>query len=131
MRISDHGTQPTPKKHKMDQMLMGQGSSDTLATNINKKDSGSKQTQQKMVQGDALLLNSNSAPAKMTYYKKKEANAEENLETKDTPANNDEAIPAATYEPSDSSDDFPTQLNNVWEDGAESSGKSKNIRLAR
>ena len=96
MRIFDHGTQPTPKKHKMDQMLMGQGSSDTLATNINKKDSGSKQTQQKMVQGDALLLNSNSAPAKMTYYKKKEANAEENLETKDTPANNDEAILAAT-----------------------------------
>ena len=75
---------------------MGQGSGDTLATNINKKDSGSKQTQQKMVQGDALLLNSNSTPAKMTYAKKKEAIAEENLAAKDTPANNDEAILAAT-----------------------------------
>jgi hypothetical protein len=43
----------------------------------------------------------------------------------------EEAIPAATYEPSDSSDDFQTQVNKVIGGDAESSRRSDFARLVR
>jgi hypothetical protein len=106
VRVEDQGAQPSPKKMKTTHATSKQSFQET-PTNVS-------------VGGGAMDTDKGRgryAPSKFSREK--------------YVIDEEEAIPAATYEPSDSSDDFQTQVDKVIGGEAESSRRSDFARLVR
>jgi hypothetical protein len=117
VRIEEQGGQASPKK-----MKTGHGG------NEGKEVTPGKSSSQKDVAdtyGKKCGMNEScmSAPGKMYNEKVKDKEF--------SPMDEDEAIPAANYESSESSDDFQLQVDNVLGDEAESSKRRSSVWLAR
>jgi len=138
VKVQDNEAQPSSKKQKMDHQMLGK---DKSASDSSQKEVGDpKHHHSRGYGGDIYtkLCTSSHGKVNLTKGSEKGKNPEGMSELKG--GNNElpklsnmdmeEAIPAATYEPSDSSDDFQTQVNRVLGNDTGSS-KPNNIWLAR
>ena len=130
VKINDLDHQPNSKKPRMEHGNVGQGASKTTSSAPENTDPGhgTNHLQKMVIGGDTEKRILNSAPPKISYSRKKITTEVKKTAINSEPEFSDEVIPAATYEPSDSSDDFPTLVNKVWDDGAESSKKADNAK---
>jgi cellobiose-specific phosphotransferase system component IIB len=115
VKISKYGSRPSPKKQKVSHITPE--SKTITGFRVDSQEGGSG------VGEKYDMGSSKSAPAKVFWEKKKDS--EKMI------VDEDEAIPAATYEPSDTSDDFQIQVNRVIGEEAESSKANNNRWLAR
>ncbi|KAG2588383.1 hypothetical protein PVAP13_5NG221881 [Panicum virgatum] len=128
VKIIEHDGQPSPKKQKMDQSKMGPRAPKEGPSVFDGKVSEAKHTQKKGDADELLERLVRSAPDKVMA-----CGGDMNDEISSTrDMEMEEAIPAATYEPSHSSEKyFQIQVKKIWDDEGESSQRRDNVRLSR